>query len=45
MNSNVEAELTLSSPTCFLVMMFCAGIETLTKTDAKFVRVKRRLGN
>jgi len=31
MNSNVE---TLSSPTCFLVMMFCAGIYTLTKTPS-----------
>jgi hypothetical protein len=27
----VLAEETLSSPTCILVMMFCAGIETLTK--------------
>ena len=35
----VEAEYTLSSPTCYLVMMFCARIQTLTKTwsDRKYL--------
>jgi hypothetical protein len=33
-NKTKKNKKNISFPTCFLVMMFCAGIQTLTKTTA-----------